>query len=366
MINNYIKQCSEIFNYTYVNDMYNKDIDCKVVNNGIILPIKGNLGGVLDNIDNFVKESSYNGIHIKYGGKYNYRNDEINYLNHSVVYLGKFIEHWGHFLGDSISRLHIINDEKFDKNVKYVFITDESQHIGKNHYEFFELLGINKDDIIIQKNIVRYNKVYIPSVSVDDRFNCSKQYYDIFNKAVKSIDLSAYKKINKVYFTRRNFNKAKISEVGEEEIENNFRKNGFVVLSPEKMSLKEQIAIFNTSDVIASLNGTISLNVIFNMAKNKLVVLNKSRLLHKDLFRNSYKKDVEITYIDSYSEPIKGYPKSIGYGPFFLDTTNELKRYFKDNNFVFCDTPKYVELFKLVIYLIMILKRIVADIYKKR
>lgn len=73
-----------------------------------------------------------------------------------------------------------------------------------------------------------------------------------------------YGTIDKVYFTRSQFNNALSREVGLKVIDSVMRNGGFNILAPEKLSLADQVAIWNYASEIACINGTIPLNVIFN------------------------------------------------------------------------------------------------------
>ena len=92
--------------------------------------------------------------------------------------------------------------------------------------------------------------------------------------------------------------------------------------------MSEQIFIWNNSKEIACINGSIPINIAFSMNKDlKLVILNKTSLLHLNLYLYTLMRNANHTYIDAYYEPFKGYPKSLGEGPFLLFITNDLVKY---------------------------------------
>jgi len=108
-----------------------------------------------------------------------------------------------------------------------------------------------------------------------------------------------------------------------------FENNGFSVLTPEKMSLSQQIYIWNHAEEIICMNGTIPLNLIFSYNRQiKLTVLNKMSLFHENPYVYLQIREIRANFINIYSEPIKGFPKSLGEGPYLLWPTKEFDEYF--------------------------------------
>lgn len=139
----------------------------------------------------------------------------------------------------------------------------------------------------------------------------------------------------KIYLSRCHFKNAMRKEMGEKNIESLFRQNGFNVYYPESLTLDDQIAMFKNADTIACVNGTIPLNVVFGRNSLNLIVLNKTSLPHKNLIKVADYIDIKPTYIDVYREPIKGHPRYLGEGPFWLITTDKLKAYFEKNGLAY-------------------------------
>ncbi|MGN0502902.1 MAG: hypothetical protein ACI4HN_08250 [Ruminococcus sp.] len=163
-----------------------------------------------------------------------------------------------------------------------------------------------------------------------------KNLYDYIAKTVleSDYDFSKVSDLRNVYFTRRQFSKAISSEFGEEYFETVFCNNGFVAIAPEKLTLDEQIYIWNNAEKIVCINGTIPLNVVFSCNKKlELIVLNKTSIFHENPHFLCCTRGVDGIYIDAYKEPYKKYPKSLGEGPFLLDCTSEFLEYCDRSNF---------------------------------
>lgn len=79
-------------------------------------------------------------------------------------------------------------------------------------------------------------------------------------------------------------------------------------VAPEKLSLEEQIYIWNNADEIACINGTIPLNVVFSKNKNlKLTVLNKTSISHENPYILLQFREIKADFIGVYKEPFKNY-----------------------------------------------------------
>lgn len=308
---------------------------------GIILPQKKDvdypmwgLGGVCDSKNEFAQVSFYDGGWATHGGKYSWQQED--YIDEDVVYVGMFYLHWGHFLIDLTGRFWYLQQLcKTRNNFKVAYLGDEEPK--GNNLEFLKLLGVKEEQLIHIKKPTRFRKVIVPQQS----FKSCEWYTDEFVKMFDSLyetvlqkgyDFSKVKDLHKVYFTRRSFSKAVSSEFGEEYFEKLFVYNGYNAVAPETLTLEEQIYLWNNTDEIVCINGSIPLNVMFSSNKNlKLTILNKTSILHENPYILLQMKGIKAQFVDIYKEPFKKYPKSLGEGPYLLDNTQEFKQYCKNN-----------------------------------
>lgn len=315
-------------------------VDYINLNNALILPRKmesdgpgWGLGGVCDKNNEFIEMSCYHGGWIDQGGKYEWDN-EIN-SNDKVIYIGLFFKHWGHFLVDLSTRLWFLSyPDLYDDSYKVAFIGE--QYPTGNYLEFFELLGITKDRLLMVDKPIRFKEVIVPDHACRPCIWYTDEYIHMYDTLAKNGLNKVHSVFNqtsfdKVYFTRLGLPKAQNTEVGEREITKLFEVNNYQIISPEKLSLSEQIFIWNNSNEIVCINGSIPINIAFSMNKDlKLVILNKTSLLHLNLYLYTLMRNSNHEYIDVYHEPIEGYPKSLGEGPFLLSVNNDLINRFSE------------------------------------
>ncbi len=304
---------------------------------GLILPQKKEkdapmwgLGGVCDREGNFVESSFYDGGWAKHGGKYAWDSEE--YVDCPVVYIGMFYAHWGHFLIDLTNRFWALPKlHEQIPNLKIAYLGEEQ--VKGNNLEFFRLLGFEETDLYQVSQPTRFSMVYVPEQAFKSCDWYTDEHLAMFDFVVDRTlqsgkDFAPLNKLNKVYFTRRSFGKAVSSEFGEVYFERYFLGNGFEAVAPEKLTLAEQIYLWNHAEEIVCVNGSIPLNVLFCKNENlKLTILNKTSIVHENPMILLAMRNITAQFLNVYEEPFKRYPKSLGEGPFLMMPTKEFYQY---------------------------------------
>lgn len=301
------------------------------------------LGGVCDEKGAFVPLSAYDGGWATHGGAYPFAEPE--YKDDDVVYFGPFFSHWGHFLVDLIGRMWYIAK---NGRMKVAYLGEQDPQ--GNFLEFFRLLGLEEADLVHVTEPTRFRRVIVPEYSCRSCVWYTNEYRLIFDAVLHSVEKSAglnYDSYEKVYFSRLAFGEAKKKEVGEKQLADWLVANGYKTVSPEQLSLRQQVHIWNHATHIACLDGTIPLNVSF--CKNKelrLLVIHKTHLEHKNLELALLMRPCEVVLLDAYCEPFKKYPVSIGAGPFLLCISKDVVMFSKmeDMYMPFSDLVRHVHL----------------------
>ena len=228
-------------------------------------------GGVLDQAGAFVELSANPG---RLGGTYPMEVTEAR--EETVVFCGYLYQHWGHFLVESTARLwyFLKNDPAVDR---YVFFLDENmpRTVGGNFREFLELLGIWDKAEFIHKP-VRYRKVIIPEPAYLCMQYWSEAYISVFDTVAQNVVPNpVWEKPDRIFFTRSHFAKDSGYEFGMDSLDHFFRKNGFAVLAPEKMSLSQMIFTIRNAETVATISGTLPHNMLFGNSGQKLLILER-------------------------------------------------------------------------------------------
>ena len=283
-------------------------------------PLFGIGGAVDDNFneirDSFILHGKNDSVY--FGGKYEFTNNDIELLKGEYVYLGYIRNHWGHFLVDFCTRLWFF---KHAKDQKFIFIVDEKRTFSfiPQIKRFIELLGIDPLNIIFCNHILKIEKLLIPQQAYQTNKYVSKEYSNIFDVVRSNIlPTSNYKKFDKIYYSRKNFYKAKGTELNLELMDNFFEKNNFNIIYPETLSLDDQIAYINDSKELAMISGTLIHNLVFlnsSLANKTIYIINKTYIVNIMALDTLKIMNISPIMIDCYYSK---YPVSLGLGPFML------------------------------------------------
>lgn len=317
------------------------------VENGIILPQKEadkrvypntwmGLGGVLDAAGNFIKMSGIKAIYADdfvFGGKYDY--DELEECDETILYMGAFQPQWGHFLIEYCTRLwySVRSDNKY--KIAYCGFACEQGEMPKSFRDFLRLLGIGREMLVDIRKPTKYAKIIIPEQSFLRNQYYTAEYEFIVDTIYNNLDIKDMVPYDKIYFSRnlyiKNTNTTK--ELGEQEIQDTFQKNGYKILAPETLSVEEQIFYVRNCKEFAAILGSTSDNAVFAGKKTKKIYVRKAFEAIPETFQIEQMTDAQsVTFIDCYYEPYKHFPKSYGGGPHFIGVTKELNLFLKKNN----------------------------------
>ncbi|MFT4205247.1 MAG: glycosyltransferase 61 family protein [Chitinophagaceae bacterium] len=321
-----------------VND---REIGVKSVSEGIVLPLqmipdgpRYGSGGILDNQGKFVNESGIQEEgYLKYGAPYPFDADHLDRKDETVIWFGLFFGHWGHFLMELVTRMWYLVEHYKGEKIVYISQYDHRAYMEGTFLEFMNFLGVKNEDIIRIDRPTQYKEVIIPAYAGTE-FYFSNKYKSIFDAVVRNSGYSSVqmKLKDTIYLSRQNFKDSKWKDFGEKKIERSFIENGFQSVSPERLSLKEQIYFWNTAKTIVCINGTLPMNLVFCKNPIDLVVLNKTSRRHENLFNlQAAFNNFPIVYVDIYYVKYAYLVKNMGSGPFLMYSSPFLLEYFKDN-----------------------------------
>jgi len=253
-------------------------LEIKYIERGIILPLrvthnKHHTGGVCDRKGNFIDgHRVFRNAPNEHSLMFNHDilnaysiPDYISYIDETVVYGGVTYNHYGHMIVEGLSRIwfHLENP---NENYKYVFISNWSED-NIVYDEFYCLLGIKKENIILLKEPMQFKKVIVPEQSY---YACGP-YTEVAIKTFNAIR-DAVKPANheKVYFTK---SRQKIKpSINEEYFEEYFKTNGYEIISPETLSVSEQISVMAGVNEFATAFGSSQHQILFSKNNIKTVI----------------------------------------------------------------------------------------------
>lgn len=368
----------------YIKNYYRKrPLEVLFIKNGIILPQKEadkkaypntwmGLGGVLDQNDTFIKMSGIKALYyddLVFGGKYDYK-EPIEKCNETILYMGAFQPQWGHFLVEYCTRLWYSIKQNNKYKIAYCGFACEPGEIQRPFQEFLNLLGIKYEQLIDIRKPTKYTEIIIPEQSFLRNQYYTDEYKFIVDTAYKNINTKGLIPYERIYFSRDLFikNTGTTREFGEKEIQNTFKKNGYKILMPEMLSVREQIFYMrNCKEFVASL-GSISDNAVFSADGCKKIYIKKAFSIIPEMFQiEQMVMSEKITFIDCYYKPYKDFPLDYGRGPHFIGATKEFIKFLKANHMQQLSKITYnTALLKTWIWLIKIFIKRKTYVYKEK
>lgn len=254
-----------------------------------------------------------------------------------VIYLGTIVNCFGHFFTDNLRKVWFLKTPQakrlLEEGTEIVYTTDQAPLIPVA-FEIWKMAGIDLSSARLIDKLTRFDVIYIPD-------NCffeleAKMFTVEWAEIVNSIKENAIK--NKpygsehgnssrwVYLTRVGLEKRSKTEIGEEEIVKVFKRKGYEIISPEKLSICEQISLMDDCGHLVATEGSVAHLSLFCKPKTEVVILCKAN------YNNDYQNvineyaDLNVTYIESHKSVMASKDAPWG-GPFYLCVTKYLEWY---------------------------------------
>lgn len=256
-----------------ISKQYVKDTHIACFDNAIIVNEHEHGFGVFDKDFNLIKDSLQTRRNkSQFIPKFNH--DNIPYVDEDVAFIGNVNAFFGHFLLEHMNRIYALMDKKY-KDRKVVLINDKSlQTIPGYIFQFIELFGVKRENVIILDENTRFRSVCVPSQSFNARLYTSNSFAQTFDRIANNIpDEEIY---DKIYVSRAKLDKLH-KTLGEEKVQNVFEKNGFKIIYPEKLPLKSQIALVKNCRVLAGCAGTALHLALFMKPGGTVISIKRNR-----------------------------------------------------------------------------------------
>ncbi len=247
------------------------------------------------------------------------KNKTAEYSDQSVVYGGVAYFHlYGHFLMESTARLWFVLQNSDDKR-PIVFIP-----VGKpdRYLEFFDLLGIERERLLFIERPMRFKEIAVPEMSSRLGEFYTEEFMLPFRKAAANVPAAKYEK---VYLSRRRLEFGNTCD--EEVLERLFTKNGYKVVFPERLSVREQIALMKGAKSVTSLLSSATHNALFCKEGTECIILNRAETVNNAQIIVNRAVGLDWYYVDAYYDCL---PVSYGSGPFFVGLTSCVREFCED------------------------------------
>jgi len=204
-----------------------------------------------------------------------FNNIEKVKINKGIFLIGFGSFNYFHFTVELMSKFNYINNN--NKFLNYPIIVDEIVLEIPQFKELLFSLNYTKREVIKLKKQTKYSVselIYISDVScmpinINGRSNMQINDFRISKNSLKYLNNKVLSKITyfknikpfKIFISRnpRFFQRL----VNQTEISLLFKSYGFIIVNTDELSLREQVHIFSTADVVAGVTGAALTNIIY-------------------------------------------------------------------------------------------------------
>lgn len=362
--NEWEKACAENFHKE-------GEIGVRYVENAIIEPlipykedyINMYKGGVCDDKYKFLaglirREGQQN---FAYTNRYSYSEVAVEeQIDEDTIFGGEIIDAFGHVLTETLCRCWFLLQENVPKKILFTTITSK---VPGAFYEFLRLLGIKKEQIIVVSKVTQVKSILIPDQSLILFSWYMDRWIDVYccmrDNAFKELKQAVYP--DKLYLTRSQLMKRDC--IGEEYFEEFYRKRGYEIVAPEKLSLVEQIGlIYNAKEIVCTV-GTLSHMILFAKEETHLTLLlrnNEIGAVRPQILINQAKK-INYNIIDVTMNIL---PTSHANGVFYIGPTKHWLSYLKENNISYSEKEGQFDYSRLYEYLCVYAREYQPNCYR--
>lgn len=261
--------------------------------------------------------------------------ESIKHSSDVVIYIGLFYRLWGHVITDNLRRLWFLKSDEFKSNFKncpivYVPFDEGKQTIERipNFKRLLEILEVDVDKLQPITQPTQFNKIILP----DEAFSVhspprgfTAEYKEMIDRvvefAIKNRTPTSSKKVYYYHGLR--------SQVCEERLAEYLKSKGYAVVSPEKLTLDEQLNLLINCEHFASTIGSCSHNAMFLRDGTEAIFI--PRMSNRfTAYQQAIDelRSLKAIYIDT---TLSVFCNSL-FGPFFYIISPQLKQFFGDKS----------------------------------
>lgn len=248
-------------------------------------------------------------------------------IEKNIVYCGMLVNSFGHIITEAFSRLWYILEHGEEE---YLLAFVISNGVPQYFWDFMELLGIDRKRILIVNEVMKCRTIIVPEQAYIMFTGYNPKICGVYKRIItvaeklQNIVADSQKDSLKIYLSRMQFNKHDC--INEEYFTQFYERRGFKVVSPETLSVSEQVLLIAAATEIVCTAGTLSHLSLFAQEGTKLTILlrcNEVGAIVPQFVINQMKR-LEVTIMDcSYNY----LPTTHADGIFLMGPTKDFVNY---------------------------------------
>ncbi|MED4080644.1 DUF563 domain-containing protein [Halalkalibacterium halodurans] len=202
----------------------------------------------------------------------------------SLFLSGEFSGEYGHFLLEILSRLWITDFIQIQSLPILMNPTDRKQW----QLDLLKPFGIKKPQIVPLHQPTVCERLHIPVQSFSLRRYTSSFAHKVWKTIGDYYDTGSQQVPDKIYVSRSRLKSNRRRLINETDVERLFSRNGFQIIHPQELTIKEQINLFRHAQVIAGPLGSAMYNCVFQTKPTKKLLLTYEKFIKmSDLLINT-------------------------------------------------------------------------------
>ena len=183
-----------------------------------------------------------------------------------VLFLGEVHDHYGHFITDSMSRMWALDE--LPAGLKVLFTPDPGLRLETPLVRrLMGAVGIEETRLLRPDGPTVFDKLYCP-IGALQLSRIYQRFEAVHRRAAEALMRGGVERPTApVYLTRSGLQQGLRRLKGEAELERRLEREGFVVVSPERLDLASQMAIFNSPHPVVGPFGSAMHTVLFRTAE---------------------------------------------------------------------------------------------------
>ena len=219
-------------------------------------------------------------------------------VDEEVVYLGWLFEHFGRVLLESLARVWVLND--VGPSVRVVFSHQRPRWRTPPEWvrRILEAFGVPLDRILVLEAPTRLRRVIVPEPLFEQVHAAHEGMIGPFRNVASRIASDVRPSDQPVYLSRRLLSSRQRPIIGEGELEDVLRDNGFLIAHPQTMAFEDQVRLVNAHSDIFSSAGSAAHNVLFALNRPRLHLLTNEDLISPNFFLCSALAEAPTTFVN--------------------------------------------------------------------
>ena len=225
-------------------------------------------------------------------------------LDQDIVYLGPLFYHYGRFLLESLARVWYLRT--VDPSVKVGFNSTTEKRAAQQAegayrpwvIELLSLFGIPRERIFALEAPTRLRRAIVPEPLFEQHYSAHVDMVRPFRELAARVAADVVPSEQPLYLSRRRLTSAQRLVVGESELEDLLRAQGFAIAYPETMTFEDQIRLINSHQDIFSTVGSAAHSILFALGKPRLHLLAHRDSIPANFFLCSALAEAPTTFIN--------------------------------------------------------------------